>query len=290
MRFLKLSMFLLFVSSCAKPIADFSYSGDGNTAPVDIHFENKSKKGETYEWDFGDGNQSSEVSPVHRYTASGNYAVVLKAKKGEKTSSKEKKVPISAPEKCLVRIITDYGVMLVELYDATPLHRDNFVKLAEEGYYDGLIFHRVINGFMIQGGDPDSRNAKPGDPLGAGGPSYQIPAEFVDSLFHIKGALAAARTNNPEKKSSGSQFYIVQGKKVDGRQLDMVEAQRDFHYSKDLRELYLEMGGTPQLDREYTVFGRVVEGIEVIDKIAAVKTDGRDRPLEDVKMKIEIIK
>ena len=290
MRFLKTGLFLIIISSCAKPIADFSYSEGEKIAPVAIQFENKSKKGEIYEWDFGDGNKSSEESPVHNYVSSGNYTVVLKAKKGEKAAIKEKQVLVAAPEKCLVRITTDYGVMIVQLYDATPQHRDNFIKLTEEGFYDGLVFHRVINGFMIQGGDPDSRNAKPGVPLGGGGPGYQIPAEFADSLFHIKGALAAARTNNPEKKSSGSQFYIVQGKPVDDRQLNMVEARGDFHYPKEVREIYLEKGGTPQLDKEYTVFGIVVEGVEVIDKIAAVKTDNRDRPVEDVKMKIEVIK
>ncbi len=290
MRILQLVLVIIVFSSCAKPIADFSYSSGEKTAPVDVQFENKSKKGETYEWDFGDGTQSSEESPAHNYLSSGNYSVVLKAKKGEKESSKKKQLYVYAPEKCLVRITTDYGVMLVELYDATPQHRDNFIKLTEEGFYNGLIFHRVINGFMIQGGDPNSRDAKTGKPLGSGGPGYQIPAEFVDSLFHIKGSLAAARNNNPEKKSSGSQFYIVQGKKVDARQLDMVEARGDFHYPKELREAYMEKGGTPQLDKEYTVFGRVIKGMEVIDKIAQVQTDGKDRPKEDVKMEIEVIK
>lgn len=290
MKFSKPVIFLLLFSSCAKPIADFSYSAGEKTAPAEVQFENKSKKSETYEWDFGDGSQSTDEAPVHQYTSSGNYTIILKAKKGEKMSSKEKQLKISAPERCLVRIITDHGVMLVELSNATPQHRDNFIKLAEEGYYDELIFHRVINGFMIQGGDPQSRNSKPGAPLGSGGPGYQIPAEFSDSLFHIKGALAAARTNNPEKKSSGSQFYIVQGKKVDDQQLNMVEARGDFHYPKKLRVEYLQHGGTPFLDNEYTVFGRVIEGIEVIDKIAAVKTAPGDRPVEDVKMKMEVIK
>ena len=242
MRFLQLVLLLLLISACAKPIADFSYSGAEKSAPADIKFENQSKKGESYEWDFGDGAQSTEDSPSHEYASSGNYIVELKAKKGEKVGSKKKEIYISAPEKCLVRIKTDYGNMLVELYDATPQHRDNFLKLAEEGYYDGLLFHRVINGFMIQGGDPNSKNAKPDARLGSGGPGYQIPAEFVDSLFHVKGALAAARTNNPEKKSSGSQFYIVQGKKISERELNMSEARGDFHYPKGIREQYLEIG------------------------------------------------
>ena len=290
MRFLQIALFLIFLSSCARPIADFSYSGDEKTAPTDVQFENTSKESETYEWDFGDGNKSTEESPTHNYISSGNYTIALKAKKGEKESSKEKQLFVSAPEKCLVQMKTDYGVMLIELYDATPQHRDNFIKLAEEGYYDELLFHRVIGGFMIQGGDPNSRDSKPNTALGSGGPGYQIPAEFADSLFHVKGALAAARTNNPEKKSSGSQFYIVQGREVDNRQLDMMEARGDFHYPKGIREAYLENGGTPQLDNEYTVFGMVIEGIEVIDKIAEVKTAPGDRPIEDVKMTIVVIK
>lgn len=280
---------LLVIISCARPVADFTYSGI-TEAPAEVNFENNSKKAETYEWDFGDGNTSSEAAPKHRYSNSGNYTVVLKAKKGDKTNTKKKQLLVNSPEKCFVEIQTDYGNMLILLYDATPMHRDNFIKLAEEGFYDDLLFHRVIEGFMIQGGDPASRNAKPNDNLGSGGPGYQIPAEFVDSLIHVKGAVAAARTNNPEKKSSGSQFYIVQGRKVTERELSLVEAKEDFNYSSDQKEAYDSLGGTPQLDRAYTVFGMVVEGLEVIDKIAGVKTKPGDRPLNDVKMKIRVIR
>ena len=180
--------------------------------------------------------------------------------------------------------------MIAILYDATPGHRDNFIKLVEEEFYDGIIFHRIINGFMIQGGDPNSKNAKPNAQLGSGGPGYQIPAEFVDSLIHVKGALAAARTNNPKKESSGSQFYIVQGKPLSDGELNMMEARQDARYTKEQREAYRTLGGTPQLDREYTVFGRVIKGLEVIDKIAAVRTGNRDRPVKDVKMKIRAIR
>ncbi len=282
-------LFGLVFIACGKPIADFAYSGK-QEAPAKIKFEKDAKEGESYEWDFGDGNKSSEVSPEHRYATSGNYTVVLKVTKGEKSASEKKDILIESPEQCYVEIQTDFGNMLILLYDATPQHRDNFIKLAEEGFYDDLIFHRVIAGFMIQGGDPNSRNAKSGQRLGTGGPGYQIPAEFVDSLVHTKGAVAAARTNNPEKKSSGSQFYIVQGRKITERQLNLTEAKQDFNYSSDQKKTYLETGGTPQLDREYTVFGRVVEGLEVIDKIAAVQTGPADRPKKDVKMKIRVIK
>jgi peptidyl-prolyl cis-trans isomerase B (cyclophilin B) len=183
--------------------------------------------------------------------------------------------------------------MTLKLSDETPQHRDNFIKLAEEGYYDGLIFHRVINGFMIQGGDPNSRNAAPGAQLGSGGPGYQVPAEFVDDLVHVKGAIAAARTGdnvNPQKMSSGSQFYIVHGKPMTEQELTMMESRKGIRYTPAQREAYLTHGGTPFLDRDYTVFGQVIEGLEVIDKIAASATDRGDRPKEDITMKIVVIK
>lgn len=282
-------LFALTFVACGRPIANFSHSKDP-VAAKDMSFNNESKKAESYEWDFGDGNQSTESTPSHTYKSSGSYTVTLKAKKGEKVSSKQKVIQIEAPEQCLVELETDYGNMIILLSDATPKHRDNFIKLVEDGFYDDLLFHRVISGFMIQGGDPESRNAKAGKRLGGGGPGYQIPAEFVDSLYHIKGALCAARTNNPEKKSSGSQFYIVQGSKVTDRQLSLTEAQQDFNYSKQQRESYLRDGGTPQLDRNYTVFGQVIQGLEVIDKIAKVSTSKSDRPSKDVKMKMRVIK
>jgi peptidyl-prolyl cis-trans isomerase B (cyclophilin B) len=189
-----------------------------------------------------------------------------------------------------VEIETDYGTMTAELYNATPKHRDNFIKLAEEGYYNDLLFHRVINGFMIQGGDPNSRNAPAGQSLGFGGPSQLIPAEFVDSLAHFKGAICAARTNNPEKKSSGSQFYIVQGGPVTDETLTQIETMKRFHYTPEQRAEYLAVGGTPHLDRDYTVFGRVIKGLDVIDKIGAAETAAGDRPKKDIKMKIRVIK
>lgn len=245
----------------------------------------------------------------------------------------------------MVLITTDYGKMKVKLYNETPQHRDNFIKLAQKGFYDGLLFHRVIKGFMIQGGDPDSKNAPASKQLGAGDVGYTIPAEFVyPQYYHKKGALAAARQGdqvNPEKRSSGCQFYIVQGDKMTDSKLDQMENmsinkekearfyqivnQRNEEVKKlrmardqeglqklqaeiiakidkefagksgkkmpaNMREDYKKLGGTPFLDNEYTVFGEVVEGLEVIDAIAAVKTAPGDRPLEDVKMKVEILK
>lgn len=188
-------------------------------------------------------------------------------------------------------IQTEYGDMKVELYNSTPIHRDNFVKLAEDDFYNDLLFHRVITGFMVQGGDPQSRDAAPTQGLGSGGPGYQLDAEI--GAPHFKGTLAAARTGgpaNPEKRSSGSQFYIVQGTPQSATQLDNFARQKGISYNEKQIKKYGEIGGTPALDMDYTVFGEVIEGMEVIDKIAAVQTGAGDRPLKDVKMQVSMIK
>ena len=191
----------------------------------------------------------------------------------------------------LVIISTSYGDMKVRLYPETPMHRSNFIKLAGSGYYDSTLFHRVIRNFMIQGGDPESRHAAPGQMLGNGDIGYLIPAEFRDTIFHKKGALCAARTENPEKASSGCQFYIVQGQVFPMEQLNMIEAQNGMHFSEKQKQLYSTVGGSPWLDGAYTVYGEVIQGIEVIDKIAAVRTQPGDRPVDDVRMtmRLEII-
>ncbi len=243
----------------------------------------------------------------------------------------------------IVVLSTEMGDIKLKLYNETPLHRDNFLKLAGEGFYDGLLFHRVINYFMIQGGDPDSKTAAPGSRLGSGGPGYTIPAEIVEKYYHKKGALAAARQGdqvNPERQSSGSQFYIVQGKIWRPGELDTMEMQRNmsqqqaifnrhfmaaqeelnrfrqqndeagfnirvaelreeadsifkatprFAFTQNQRNAYTNMGGYPSLDGAYTVFGEVIEGLEVIEKIAAVETDSANRPLTDIKMKIKVL-
>ncbi len=280
--------------SCAKPIANFTYkTPEGTQAPSAIVFENTSQKAGAYEWNFGDGKSSTEVKPIHRYTSSGIYNIKLKAIKGSKSNTYEQKIVIEAPKECTVELETEFGSMTIELFNDTPLHRDNFIKLAEQGFYDGTIFHRVINGFMVQGGDPNSKDAGENTQLGGGDTNYTIPAEFVDTLAHIKGMLCAARTGdnvNPKKRSSGSQFYIVHGRPVDDKTLDYLESVKGFHYTKEQRRAYKEMGGTPNLDREYTVFGRVVKGLEVIDKIANVDTEQGDRPKKNVKMKVIAIR
>lgn len=284
---------VVLLTGCSKPLADFMFTSSEEVAPADVQFKNQSQKAEDYEWDFGDGNKSTEASPSHQYKTSGNYTVVLKAKKGKKESLATKQVFITAPIRCLVELETSLGNMTIELYDDTPQHRDNFVKLVENGFYNDLLFHRVINGFMIQGGDPNSKDVKDGVRLGTGGPGYQIPAEITPKRAHVKGALAAARTGdamNPEKKSSGSQFYIVHGKPVSESSLKQQESTKGFKYSEETKKEYLANGGTPFLDQGYTVFGRVVSGMEIIDKIAATKTAPGDRPITDIKMKMKVIK
>ncbi|WP_243408300.1 peptidylprolyl isomerase [Balneicella halophila] len=238
-----------------------------------------------------------------------------------------------------VRLETSKGDILIELYNETPQHRDNFIKLTEKHFFDGTLFHRVINNFMVQGGDPDSKNAKPGEALGNGGPGYDIPAEIKEGLFHKKGVIAAARLGdniNPERKSSGSQFYLVEGNVFTTKQLENMEKSKNtpmrkklietmkkeheakldslialqketgdtlslnnfvdelnakidkrieedgFHFTDEQKNAYTTVGGVPHLDNAYTVFGEIVEGIEVVEKISDVKTDKRDRPLENV--------
>ena len=233
-------------------------------------------------------------------------------------------------------ITTTAGPIKIRLYDDTPLHRDNFLKLAKDGYYDGVLFHRVIDGFMVQTGDPESKEAPQGAMLGSGGPGYTIPAEIVyPKHYHKYGALAAARTGdemNPERRSSGSQFYIVTGKKYIPQQLSRMEEMsvqkqlqsyfmdlqrqhmdtiRQLRLAKDsvglenlrqelIRETeanvkpvtmtedqirdYTAIGGTPHLDGQYTVFGEVLEGMETVEKIQKAETDGRDRPVEDIRI------
>jgi len=248
-----------------------------------------------------------------------------------------------------VRIVTTEGDIVVMLYDDTPVHRNNFIKLVKSHYYDSLLFHRVIKNFMIQSGDPFSRNAKPGSRLGLGGPGYTLPAEIRPNHFHKRGALAAARESddvNPKRRSSGSQFYIVQGRKYTPQELDKLERrlkaifrndltmkfltdkankvyrdtlkqlakekktdeiikfrsrvyklalkkynQKPFSFTKEQRKIYTTIGGAPHLDMQYTVFGEVIKGMDVVDKIASAKTDINNRPLKDIRIiRMEIIK
>jgi cyclophilin family peptidyl-prolyl cis-trans isomerase len=205
----------------------------------------------------------------------------------KKVSPNAKLVNPAAPKKIAgtrVMVTTDSGTMVIRLYDSTPLHRDNFIAKVNEGFFDSLMFHRVIKGFMIQGGDPNSKNAQPGEPLGMGSaPGDRIPAEFRPTLFHKKGVLAAARDGNPEKASSNCQFYIVQGRKYNDQELAMAPIPAA------QKAVYKKIGGTPMLDQNYTVFGEVEIGLAVIDKIASVPTAPGDRPIADSRMYMKIL-
>ena len=252
---------------------------------------------------------------------------------------------LSPKKEYLITLKTSFGDMRLVLFDQTPKHKANFVKLVQDGFFNGTLFHRVMNDFMIQGGDPSSKNAQKGARLGNGGPDYKIPAEFVPELFHKKGVLAAARENdqvNPQKESNGSQFYIVKGKKWTEKELNMatvdwqklggffmkfakqeVNAELQQKYttlqaqnnregmmdlmltykdtleqihevklgkemSEDRKQVYMNEGGYPSLDENYTVFGMVIDGLDVLDKISAVKTDQFARPEEDVIMEMTL--
>ena len=189
----------------------------------------------------------------------------------------------------LVLIDTDMGKIKVKLYNETPQHRDNFIKLINEGRYDGLIFHRIIKQFMVQGGDVTSKDAPIDKPLGDGDLGYTVPAEIVyPKYFHKRGALCAARTGddtNPERASSATQFYIVTGKFFTDMELDKKEAEEGIKYTPEQREAYKIQGGAPHLDNKYTVFGEVVKGQDVVDKMHLVATNDKDRPLKNIKIK-----
>ena len=193
----------------------------------------------------------------------------------------------------LIKIETSKGVLILKLYNETPAHRDNMIKLIKEGFFQDHLFHRVIKDFMIQGGDPHSKGAEKGQRLGSGGPGYTVPAEFHKDLIHKKGAIAAARKGdsvNPEKASSGSQFYLVQGRVLSIEEIDFLRQRGVADISEKSAEIYTTRGGTPHLDGAYTVFGEVVKGLEIIDSIANCPTDAYDRPIDDVFYSISLIK
>jgi len=196
-------------------------------------------------------------------------------------------------ERQKVEIETIYGNMLIELYNETPIHRDNFIKLANSGFYDGTLFHRVIPAFMIQGGDPVSKKDNPQEQIGNGGPGYTLPSEFDEKLIHKKGALAAARMPdavNPKKESSGSQFYIVEGQVYDASKLELMEKRMGIKMNEIQKKMYSTIGGTPHLDGNYTVFGEVIRGLDIISKVSNVNRNKNNLPLEKVVMKVRVVK
>ncbi len=185
-------------------------------------------------------------------------------------------------QKNKVKITTEYGDIIVMLYDNTPKNTENMLKNAKEHVYDSTLFHRVIPKFMVQAGDPDSKHAVAGQQLGNGGLKYTIPAEINDTNFHKKGALGVARDNNPDKSGSASQFYLVVGKVCTDEELDNVEKRTGHKFSAAQREAYKTVGGTPHLDGNYTVFGEIVEGQDIADKISLEPRDRSDRPNKDI--------
>lgn len=285
-----LLVFLLGVlSACNRPVSRFTVEEEEQPAPAKYHFKNESRKADFYKWTFGDGDSSFHENPSHVIYKPGEYEVTLEAITENKSNKRTKKVVVTSPKITMIEIQTDYGNMIVELFDDTPKHKENFLELIRKNFFDDLLFHRVIDGFMIQGGDPQSRDAAPNARLGAGGPGYQIDAEMDAGHKHVKGALAAARQGdavNPEKKSSGSQFYIVHGGPVKENDLKVFGQRNQLTYAENEIASYEENGGTPFLDGQYTVFGRVLKGLDVIDKIAAARTGQGDRPEENITMKI----
>jgi len=190
----------------------------------------------------------------------------------------------------LVTITTEFGTMHAVLHDQAPKHKANFIALADTGFYNGTLFHRIIENFMVQGGDPQSKKVQPGQTLGDGDVGYQVPAEFSEKLFHKKGAIAAARDNNPAKASSGCQFYVVQGKKLTDDELPVQEKRAGRKLTDAQKQVYKTLGGTPHLDGNYTVFGQVIQGLEVLDTIAKQPRDNRDRPQKDIPMQVKVEK
>ncbi len=234
--------------------------------------------------------KKTTTKPVTKKTTSKTGTKTSTTSKTKTTATKTNKMDTST----YVIITTDLGTMKLRLYDETPLHKANFIKIVQDGVLDSTLFHRVIPQFMIQGGDVNSKHAQPGQQLGTGNLPYTVPAEFNPRLIHKKGALAAARTGdfiNPKKESSSTQFYIVQGKSYTAAELNML-GQRTGHgpWTEEQIKIYGQNGGTPMLDMQYTVFGEVVEGFEVIDKIAAAQRDGSDRPFTDIRMQVKIEK
>ena len=194
----------------------------------------------------------------------------------------------SSQEKFVIE--TSFGEITFILYEETPFHKENFIKLIESSFFDGCLFHRIIPGFMIQGGDPSSKKAGPKEKLGSGGPGYTIPAEFNENLFHKKGALAAARKPdgvNSKKASNGSQFYIVEGRKWTKEELINISTKQGLSFSEEQLKFYTNIGGYPPLDQNYTVFGEVISGLDVISKISNLERDRNNRPIKDVKIKIK---
>lgn len=248
--------------------------------PAKVYFENNSENISSYSWEVDGQVVTSDKHLEHTFYDSGKHKVVLIAKEGNKVQRKESTVYVEAPSNCMALLKTSMGILVVELSEETPGHLQNFSELVESGFYNGIFFHRIIDDFMVQGGGNENRNSgkRFTDPV-------TIPQEISTDLPHYKGALAAARMPddmNPEKASSGSQFYLVDGRKLTADRMKKIQEEKLFDYTEEQIEKYIAVGGAPQLDGEYTVFGQLISGFDVLDAMAKTDTDKYDKPLEDI--------
>jgi len=266
-------------TACSKPVANFLVEGDTQLTST-IAFTNNSSNAEKYIWKVNNEIVSEEKNLEYSFYESGRHSIQLTASKGNKSSSEISEVIIEPSSTCLVLLKTNYGNMVFTLNEETPSHLTNFVEMVNNGYYEGIVFHRVIDGFMIQGGDASLRQTKYNGII----PSV-LSHEINNSQYHTRGSLAAARMPdniNPDKNSSSTQFYIVDGRSVDEDKLKDTESSKLINYTDNQIADYLKNGGAPQLDGEYTVFGSMLDGFEVLESISIVKTNEKDKPLEDV--------
>lgn len=274
----------MLLSACSKPIADFTLKDaqKENQLPLLLQADNTSSNASSYIWKLNGREVSTSANLEHPVYDSGRYIIELEAIEDGKTHIQKKEIIVYPTESCLLLMRTSHGDLVFELLEDTPLHLRNMEQLIESKYYNGLLFHRVIDDFMIQGGDNKSRSS---------GRRYDEPKpidhEIITDYPHYRGALAAARMPdaiNPERASSGSQFYIVDGREYDLERMRKVQRDKYFDYTEEQLLTYVDKGGAPQLDGEYTVFGYMKQGFEVLDKIATVRTDKYDRPVDDVKI------
>jgi len=282
-----LKYFIVFISciafwQCKTPLVTFIQSEQQVTykIPAKIHFENQSENITSQVWKINGNPVSTDTDLNFTFYESGRHTITLEAQLGNQVIRQQQEVIIEPSIYCLVLIKTSLGDLVVQLDENTPEHLQQFTRLVDQGYYDGIYFHRVIDGFMIQGGDNKSRHSgvKQEDPS-------SIPHEISSDRLHYKGALAAARLPddvNPEKRSSGSQFYIVDGQAFTKQKFEKTMTNLAMDYSEEQVMKYIELGGAPQLDGEYTVFGRLIDGFDVLDKIAATATDNLDKPIDDI--------
>jgi len=263
----------VFLVSCSRPVAYFTVS-EFRQLPAELDFSNSSQNAISYRWYIDNQQVSEEEDMTYLFLHSGRYTVRLEATDGKKTDDLSKELVLAPPDDCIVWMETSKGNMAFRLLEATPIHRNNFLAKVESGYYRNKLFHRVIGGFMIQGGRSQEGIA-----------SETIQAEIQANNVHTRGALSAARmpdAMNPQKESSDVEFFIVQGRKMDEEALLNMASEKLLDYTHLQIAAYLQRGGTPQLDMEYTVFGYLIYGDQVIDRIASAKTDINDKPIEDI--------